>query len=84
MAPETDIAAAAEHRRQFYVSRKIEKRWSRVSDSVFDLQDAMEFALLYEDAAVFMTTDSGGFIYWSSKNPSIYNSSIISEPLRNA
>lgn len=80
MRPNEDIDIARRRQLRFYVSRK-EKRgalWAKTfvtEDLDLALQRARDGSG-YE-VAVFVETGSGGFIYWTSKHPEVFNSTVL-------
>jgi hypothetical protein len=80
MRPNEDIDIARRRHLRFYVSRK-EKRgapWTKTF-ATEDIDLALERARTEDDyeVAVFVETASGGFIYWTSKHPDVFNSTVL-------
>jgi hypothetical protein len=80
MRPSEDIDIARRRHLRFYVSRKHRQGapWARtfVTD---DLDAALERARAEQgfETAVFVESASGGFLYWTSKHPEVFNSSVL-------
>jgi hypothetical protein len=80
MRPIEDLDIARRRHLRFYVSRKHQQGapWVRafVTD---DLDAALERARTEQDfeTAVFVETASGGFLYWTSGHPEVFNSSVL-------
>jgi hypothetical protein len=75
-----DIESARRQRLRFKVSRKEQRGapWLGVFEGE-DLEEALSRAraeTAYE-AAVFVVTNSGGFIYWTSAAPDVFNSTVV-------
>ena len=85
MTPRNDLIEATQRARRFYVCRKESGRWVRCSRETLELAAALDRCLAEESgAAVFMASKSGGFIYWASDKPDLFNSSVLTEPVENA
>jgi hypothetical protein len=88
MSIDVDARAAVARSITFEVCRKARPgaRWETVASSLPDLSDALERAKRVQsyEAAVF--TDGppplGGFLYWSSLNPDLLNSTVITHEVR--
>jgi hypothetical protein len=80
MRPNEDIDLARKRRLRFYVSRKEKKGapWAKTFVTE-ELDLALEHARAESDyeVAVFVETASGGFIYWTSKHPEVFNSTVL-------
>ncbi len=85
--PENDVQQASERNILFEVCIKEArgKPWITVIDKV-SLPEAMERAFsitstVYE-VGVICLRSCGGFIYWTSKNPTFFNSEVITVELK--
>jgi len=78
---EADRAIAKERGFLFRVMRKEKRhgRWTEVAANINDLQKAMTLASAVQafEAGVFL----GGKIYWTSRWPDVFNSTVIKLPL---
>lgn len=82
MFPETDQIIADERGLAFYVSVKQmpENRWRRIEERLplrVALGVAKERAKPGVEIAVFVDARSGGLLYWTSKDPDVYNSIVL-------
>ena len=80
MRPRDDMDIARRRQLQFYVARKAKRGAQWIKTSVTgDIDVALERAHTEDDyeVAVFVATTSGGFIYWTSEHPDVYNSSVL-------
>lgn len=77
--PEDDVQAAKRHRLQFRVMFKstARGRWTLHLSGIVDLREAFNRAHDLSDVAEVGILTSDGFIYWTSRNPAIFNSTII-------
>ena len=80
MRPSQDVDIARRRQLRFYVSRK-EKRgapWTKTF-ATEDIDLALERARIeaHYEVAVFVETASGGFIYWTSQHPDVFNSTVL-------
>ncbi|WP_147443431.1 MULTISPECIES: hypothetical protein [unclassified Corallococcus] len=76
----TDAELARQRGYRFYVSRKEQRggRWLKVYEGEM-LEEALRVgreAKAFE-VAVFLETAHGGFVYWTSKHPDVFNSSVL-------
>jgi hypothetical protein len=80
LLPLEDIDVARSRGLEFSVARKANRGapWKTVF-SVDCLQTALDRARAEEDyeVAIFLETRLGGFIYWTSKHPDVFNSSVL-------
>ncbi len=80
LPPTDDVERAMELQLGFYVSRKERQfaKWTRLF-STHSLADALSKAVDERafEVAVFVQTESGGIMYWTSSEPDCFNSSAI-------
>lgn len=80
MIPPADLEVASERGLRFQVCRKTKSgaKWNAVFETQ-DLGVAVSRAQAERDyeVAVFVVTDSGGFQYWTSRHPEVFNSDVI-------
>jgi hypothetical protein len=80
---EEDRILAKERGRPFEVVTKTSrgKRWQTVESGIEDLHDAMilthQILGNYYQVGIFMQHETGGYLYWSSLDPDLLNSKII-------
>ena len=76
-----DNRRAIEHGIHFKVSQKDNKgaRWVNIKDDISSIFDAIKCAQSIQcfEVAIFAMHEVGGFLYWSSKNPEEFNSSVL-------
>jgi len=81
MSYDADREAAQQRGYRFFVAQKTERgaRWQRVREDIADLHDAIVHArsLTAYDVAVFVVRTGGGYVYWRSRQPDVYNTTII-------
>ena len=81
MSYEADRQAALRRGYRFFVAQKVERgsRWQHVRDDIADLHEAIVHAqsLTAHEVAVFVVRTGGGYIYWSSRQPDVYNTTVI-------
>lgn len=80
MRPHSDVEMAKRRGLRFYVSRKAKRGgpWERLF-ATGDLDEALSRAQATHDheVAVFVESQFGGFLYWTSKHPETFNSVVI-------
>ncbi|RKI74681.1 hypothetical protein D7X55_01765 [Corallococcus sp. AB049A] len=76
----TDAERARELGLRFYVATKEKQgaRWSTFFESG-DLEEALRAGREKSafEVAVFVATASGGFVYWTSRSPDVFNASVL-------
>jgi hypothetical protein len=80
MIPPADVAIAVERGLRFQVCRKAKRGAQWVAGfETQDLAGAVSRARTENDyeVAVFVVTDTGGFQYWTSRHPEVFNSDVI-------
>jgi len=81
MSYDTDRQIAHERGYRFFVAQKTERggRWQHMRDDIADLHEAIVHArsLTAYEVAVFVVRTGGGYIYWSSRQPDVYNTTVI-------
>lgn len=82
MRPENDVEVARRNQARFSVARK-EKQfapWIRFYETS-DIDDALTRAAKTTafEVAVLVETASGGSIYWTSKIPDLFNSTVLNQ-----
>lgn len=84
MIPKEDLDIATEAGLSFYASMKHQRggRWEKIITGVA-LDAAYERAAA-EDAferAVFVQTETGGILYWTSRFPATFNSVVLAQAI---
>ena len=82
--PPEDIVVARERRLVFEVVIKDQQggAWETHSLHQGDLVEAFSFAVAVHDpfeVGIFMNTSAGGFKYWSSLKPLLFNSTVVQD-----
>ena len=81
MSYESDRLTAQNRGYLFFVAVKAEhgSQWAHVRDEIADLDEAMALARSQTafEAAVYVVRTGGGYIYWSSRHPDVYNATVI-------
>lgn len=79
--PSEDLKMAVENRLLFKVVTKAGKgkRWERVGEDTHSLEEAIGQAssISAYQSGVFVVTRNGSFIYWTSDEPDLYNSTVL-------
>lgn len=78
--PEEDFQLASQRRLTFYVGEKMKRGspWLEILRTT-DLTEALTRAqqIVNDEAGVLVETRHGGFIYWTSLHPDVFNSTVL-------
>jgi hypothetical protein len=77
----TDRETALNKGYTFFVAQKLERgaRWLHLRDDIADLHKALVQAQSHTayEVGVFVVRDGLGYIYWTSREPDLYNTTVI-------
>lgn len=79
--PQSDIDLANKHQFTFEICRKDKQHghWLTVREGIVSLQQAINGALRVPDAYEVAVYTDEGFIYWSTRNPEWFNTTVLEQ-----